>query len=385
VLIFVLFLFSLLSLALTLWRWLVSLLFPLHQPLKTSKTTPAITVLKPLKGVETETHRCLKSWLELRYPGPLQILFGVASPDDPVCGIVRELLASHPGVNARLVICPEILGPNRKVSTLMQLEKHIEYSLVFISDADVWVKPGFLESVTPYFERPGTGLVNCFYRYANPGTLPMLWESVGVNADFWSQVLQARSLKDADFALGAVMALPLSRLKEIGGFGALVHYLADDYHLGRKVAASGGEIIFAQEPVDCFETQRSWGRAWDHQLRWARTIRVCQAVPYFFSILNNATFWPLLLLLASLCGDRGSGDAAVPVVCVIAVTIRILSAFYLQWRLLERNPGLVGALLAPVKDLLDVVIWAISFLGNTIEWRGDHYRILKDGDLERID
>jgi len=33
-----------------------------------------------------------------------------------------------------------------------------------------------------------------------------------------------------------------------------------------------------------------------HQLRWARTIRVCQPFPFFMSILNNSTLWPLLWL-----------------------------------------------------------------------------------------
>lgn len=363
----------------------MSLLFPLHKRVNGGNSNFAITVLKPLKGVETETHRCLKSWLELEFGGPIQILFGVASAKDPVCDIVRELLASHPKVNARLVICPEALGPNRKVSTLMQLEKLIEHPLVFISDADVCVTPDFLGAVTPYFEHPETGLVNCFYRYANPNTLPMRWESVGVNADFWSQVLQAKSMRDADFALGAVMALPHQRLRDIGGFGSLVHYLADDYHLGRRVARNGGRIIFAQEPVDCYEAQRSWQKAWEHQLRWARTIRVCQPVPYFFSILNNATFWPFLLFLALASGATGGNFNAAWTLCGVSVVFRMASAFHLQWRLLGKNPGLLGAVMAPVKDLLDVVIWALSFLGNTIEWRGDHYRIIKDGELEKID
>ena len=46
----------------------------------------------------------------------------------------------------------------------------------------------------------------------------------------------------------------------------------------------------------------TFGEVWIHQLRWARTIRVCQSVPYFFSILNNVTLWALLL---ALLGDFG--------------------------------------------------------------------------------
>ena len=41
----------------------------------------------------------------------------------------------------------------------------------------------------------------------------------------------------------------------------------------------------------------NWAQVWKHQLRWARTIRVCQPLPYFFSVLANATVWPLLWLL----------------------------------------------------------------------------------------
>jgi hypothetical protein len=49
------------------------------------------------------------------------------------------------------------------------------------------------------------GLVHCFYQLANPTTPAMRWEAIAINADFWSQVLQSRSLKPLDFALGAVM------------------------------------------------------------------------------------------------------------------------------------------------------------------------------------
>ena len=55
----------------------------------------------------------------------------------------------------------------------------------------------------------------------DPTTRAMQWEAVAINADFWSQVLQAQSLKPLDFALGAVMALRRKQLEEIGGFAAL--------------------------------------------------------------------------------------------------------------------------------------------------------------------
>ena len=125
----------------------------------------------------------------------------------------------------------------------------------------------------------------------------MQWEAIAINADFWSQVLQSRSLKPLDFALGAVMATRRQHLQEIGGFAGLVDCLADDYQLGNRIARRGHSIALSPVVVECWSAPMGWAEVWKHQLRWARTIRVCQPAPYFFSLLSNATLWPLLWLI----------------------------------------------------------------------------------------
>ena len=288
---------ALLSLALTLWHFVVARRFPLHQRAADKSHAPAVALLKPLKGCDAETSECLQSWLQQDYSGPVQVLFGVASADDPVCEVVRQLIAAHPQCDARLVLCSESPGPNAKVSTLIQLERLVGHDVVIISDADVRVPPDLLSNLVTPLREPKVGLVNCFYRLANPGTLAMRWEALCVNADFWSQVLQARSLKPLNFALGAVMAVKRQALQQVGGFTALADYLADDYQLGHLIAARGWGIELCPVVVECWEPPMTWRRVWGHQLRWARTIRVCQPWPYFFSILSNATLWPMLWLL----------------------------------------------------------------------------------------
>src|SRR5207237_501871 len=108
---------------------------------------PALTLLKPLKGADAETAQCLESWLNQDYASPVQVLFGVASADDPVGPLVRELIRKHPGRDAQLVLCPDSLGPNAKVSTLAQLEKMARHDILVVSDADVRVPPDFLENI----------------------------------------------------------------------------------------------------------------------------------------------------------------------------------------------------------------------------------------------
>src|SRR5438270_3265243 len=127
----------------------------------------------------------------------------------------------------------------------------------------------------------------------------MQWEAVAITADFSSQVLQAQSLKPIDFALGAVMANRKKHLEEIGGFAALADCLADDYQLGHRIARRGYGIELCPVVVECWSEPMGWAAVWKHQTRWARTIRICQPAPYFFSILSNPTLWPLLWVFVS--------------------------------------------------------------------------------------
>ncbi|HTI97900.1 MAG TPA: bacteriohopanetetrol glucosamine biosynthesis glycosyltransferase HpnI [Dongiaceae bacterium] len=376
---------ALLSLALTLWQSLVARRFPLHQRQENPRFHPALTLLKPLKGCDAETERCLRSWLTQEYPGPVQILFGVARAEDPVCDLVRRLLAEFPGCEAQLVICTESLGTNAKVSTLIQLEQRARHDFIVVSDADVCVPADFLNQIIRALEEPAVGLVNCFYQLANPNTLALRWEAVAMNADFWSQVLQSRSLSPLKFALGAVMATRRKELAGIGGFTALVDCLADDYQLGHRIAKNGGRIELSPVVVECWSAPLSWRQVWQHQLRWARTIRVCQPLPYFFSILSNATLWPLVWLLAGLAtGLTGAALQDRLTAVLFCLLVRVGTAFILQWRLTRKLPGLASLGLTLVKDLLQVLIWFLAFAGNHIEWRGEHYRLQSDGTLKKI-
>ena len=388
---------ALLSLALALWQCLAAWRFPLHTRIADTSFAPAVTLLKPLKGRDTETTRCLRSWFAQNYAGPVQILFGVADPLDPVCDDVRALLAKFPQADAQLVICGETLGANAKVSTLIQLQRQAKYGLLVVSDADVRVPTDFLANAVALLRDPAVGLVNCFYQLANPSTAAMRWEAVAVNADFWSQVLQSRALKPLDFALGAAMTVRRSALEEIGGFAVLADSLADDYQLGHRIAARGHRIELCPVVVECWELPQGWRQVWAHQLRWARTIRICQPVPYFFSILSNGTLWPLLLLLFAP-GWMASFELPQPndvpggtllhlnvsgLVFGLCLIYRLGIASWLQRRLTGAPLPCAQALTAPLKDLLGAAIWLAAFLGNHVEWRGDRYRVELDGRLTR--
>jgi ceramide glucosyltransferase len=404
---------ALVSFALLIWQWLAARRFPLHERTSDRSFAPGVTVLKPLKGCDAATENCLRSWFVQEYAGPTQILFGVASAEDPVGEVVRKLLKEFPGRDAQLIVCSQSLGANGKISTLAQLEPLAKHEVVVVSDADVRVPPDFLPNVVAPLRESDVGLVNCFYRLANPTTLAMQWEAIAINADFWSQVLQSKSLKPLDFALGAVMITRRRQLEEIGGFKSLVNCLADDFQLGNRIARRGQRIVLSPVVVECWDPPMDWRAVWSHQLRWARTIRVSRPVSYFFSILSNVTLWALLWFAVAVPGmttqtvashDIGpiphvTGETFVsanvtismihvPVGVIVAVLLglaRILAANGFQTRLTCSSAHTNYFWLVPIKDLLQASIWFCAFIGNRVEWRGQKFKLRRDGTLEPLD
>ena len=114
---------AVLSFGIVTWQFIAAQRFPLHRRSPNPGFAPGITLLKPLKGLDPDhSERCLTSWLTQDYAGPLQFLFVVADANDPVVPLVQRLIAAHPHRDARLLIFPELVGANAKVSKLAQAE-----------------------------------------------------------------------------------------------------------------------------------------------------------------------------------------------------------------------------------------------------------------------
>ena len=193
------------------------------------------------------------------------------------------------------------------------------------------------------------------------------------------------------------MLLRREHVQEIGGFRAIAHFLADDYQLGNRIARNGHQIAICPIVVECWDSPMTWRQVWKHQLRWARTIRVCRPMPYFLSILSNAGWWALLWLGIGLAVplretrvhfNDGGFDASTTVsntifVALFCLVTRILVAFDLQRRLTRSTDHWIFSWLVPVKDVLQTGIWFCAFIGNTIEWRGQKFTLNPDGTLKK--
>ncbi len=174
---------------------------------------PAVSVLKPLKGVDARMYAGLTSHARQEYSGGFELVFGVHEAGDPAVAEVARLRAEFPGVAMKLVVCPRALGSSGKVSNLVQMLEQAAYEHVLINDSDILVSPGYLAGVMRHFSGEGVGMVTAPYIGCTGagGRERTMWarmEALGIATDFMPGVLTARKLEGGiRFGLGSTLAM----------------------------------------------------------------------------------------------------------------------------------------------------------------------------------
>jgi ceramide glucosyltransferase len=343
-----------------------------------SPEAPSVTVLKPVKGMDPGSYENFASFCRQEYEGPVQLLFAAASADDPVISVIYRLMEEFGDSRVSMVINPAIHGPNYKVSNLINAFPQARHDIIIVCDSDIRVPPDYLKNVTAHFSDSRVGLVTSLYRSSNAPTIATAIEATGFTAEMIPNVLVALHLEGLSFALGASMAVRREALAAIGGFEALVDYLADDYQLGNKVHRAGWRIALDGTFVESMLGAEELLPVLARQLRWARTMRVSRPGGYLASGMTLP--FPAMLLAAFVAPSLAPALSAIALLyCVRLAVATIFSQCFVRDRLLPAWLWLI-----PVRDMLAFFTWALSFLGNRIEWRGSRYRLRPGGKIEEL-
>jgi ceramide glucosyltransferase len=226
-------------------------------------------------------------------------------------------------------------------------------------------------------QTPKTGLVTCLYRGVPAGTLASQLESLGISTDFIAGVLAARQIEGGlRFGLGSTLAFRKRDLIAIGGFEAILDYLADDYELGRRVAQHSLNVKLSESVVETYLPAYNLSSFLYHQLRWARTIRASRPSGYAGLLFTFTLPWAVLTLILA------HGAAWTLGLLAAALTARVAMSLVTA-RIVLRDRGFVSySWLLPIRDFLAVPIWLGGLVGSEIMWRGEVFH-LKNGKLTR--
>ena len=215
---------------------------------------PGVSVLKSLKGLDPGMLDAFRTHCRQNYAGEYELIFGVADASDPAISAVKQLQIEFPERAIRLLVCPERLGTNGKISTLMQMEPEARNEYLLINDSDIDVSPEYLARVMSCFApeagKKPVGLVTALYRGRAHGTLGSRIESLGIATDFQAGVLLSKMIEGGlHYGLGSTLAVDRNALHAAGGLGALVDQLAEDYEMGARIDKVGYRVALCTDVV----------------------------------------------------------------------------------------------------------------------------------------
>jgi ceramide glucosyltransferase len=338
---------------------------------------PPITILKPIRGLDGDAYENMASFCKQNYP-KYEIIFGAMDERDDGVQVVRQVMENFPDLDIKLVISNRTIGTNLKVSNLANMMAEARYPLLLISDSDISVEPDYLSRVVQPMRDERVGVVTCLYRSLAHNWIATL-EAIAIPTEFFAGVLTARKMEGMKFTLGSTVLIKRSVLEAIGGFQRIADYLADDFLLGNLSAQAGYQVVLSHCIVNHTFDTKSFRDLLRHQVRWSRGTRVCRPRGYLGLITTYGTFTSLLFLLAS--GGSSAGWAALAVTWIARLAMGwIIGINYLNDPVAKRAFWLV-----PIRDLLTFAIWCCGLVGNKVEWRGQKFRLTKDGKLLPIE
>jgi ceramide glucosyltransferase len=333
-----------------------------------SAISPGVSVLKPLRGLDYNSYEAFVSQVRQEY-STFEILFGVREHDDPAAAEVRRLICDFPDAPVRLIVGAADAA-NGKVGVLMELARHAGYPVWVVNDSDITVSQTYLSSIVAPLADASIGLVTCLYR-AQAASVPAAWEALGIATDFMPSALVAPLIGVREFGLGSTLAFRASDLEQIGGFAAVADYLADDYQLAKRITTLGKTVLLSTYVVETSANDSTWRGVWQHQLRWARTIRLSKASSYAGLPITHAGVWALV---AAACG------AWVP--AVVLLVARIASALITGCFVLRSSVAAGFFWLAPLWDVYAFAVWVASYMSREVRWRDRTLAIDSQGRIE---
>jgi ceramide glucosyltransferase len=327
---------------------------------------PPVSLVRPLCGIDNYAAQTLLSTFELDHPR-FEILFCVADASDPVLPLIKDLIAAHPTVDARLLIGNDCVSANPKLNNVVKGWRAASHDWVVIADSNVLMPRDYIQRLFASW-RADTGLV------ASPpiGSQPR---------GFWAEIecaflntYQARWQYIVDsfgrgFAQGKTTLWRRADLEASGGIEALGKEVAEDAAATKIVRGAELKVRLVDRPLAQPLGRRSASEVWNRQLRWARLRRASFFIYFLPEILSGG-------VLPMICAAILAYAFGWPVLLFIL-------AFALFWYGSEMTLAAAGGwhvsplhpLFGLIRDVMLPALFVAALRGNDFIWRGNAMQV----------
>lgn len=349
---------------------------------------PRVVVLRPCAGLEPHLRRSLESTASLRYGGPLRVVLGTSTAQDPACPVLRQVAASlrAQGLDVTVGVFGA-RGANLKASQLAGMldgmQDGAEDDVALVIDSDVELEDLDLDRMLAPLRDPSapTGAVWC----------PPVERQIHGLGDRMSAALLGGSLHaftllgalDPHGLVGKTFAIRIDALRAIGGFDGLVQHLGEDMEIARRLREKGWQTAMSPAVVTSLACRRCIRQVLGRYARWLMVIRAQRpALLASYPLLLAAT--PGLLVASSigLAFDLPGAGLALGLALAARLAIGVVASAAAR-RSLHPAAVLIDALLAD--GLLLAAFGRAAFGPAIVQWRGRSLQLGARGRLEVVE
>ncbi|UJR80664.1 Ceramide glucosyltransferase [Sandaracinus amylolyticus] len=330
---------------------------------------PAVSLLKPLKGVEESLEENLESFFTQDYGGPIEIVFATAEPDDYALPVARRVAARYPEIDVRFVLSDPDYGLNPKVANLAGALRAAKHDLVLQSDANVRARPDYLRRVVSELVEEDGALLSSMVVGVGERSPGAAMENLQLSAMIAPSTCFALHYFGVTCVIGKSMLFKRSVLAELGGLERVKDVLAEDYLLGRAFEKAGRRVILSTTVAENVNHEVSIDRFMSRHARWLKMRAVIHPPAFVADLFANPVG---LGVIATVLSGFDVRFVAALLALVIAkastdaMLLRRTRGEAMPWKLLA---------CAPLKDVLLLAIWPYAAISRSIEWRGTRLRL----------
>ncbi|CAJ0647797.1 3034_t:CDS:2 [Entrophospora sp. SA101] len=337
---------------------------------------PGVSIIRPLKGIDCNLYDNLLSTFLQDYSN-FEILFSVATENDPSIEVVRKLMNNFPQVNAKLIIGD--VGVNPKINNMIRSYESVQHDIIWILDSNVYVDPGCLGRSVEQLCQPNVGLVHHLPFAVRPDTFGSELEMMFMDTVHAKMYLAINALGPDSCIVGKSNLYRKKDIENVGGLAHFGRYMAEDNLLAREIWRKGYKHVMtsdlAYQPLGSMSST-------DYFLRRSRWIRIRKYTVTSATIVEPFTE----SIVCGLCSSYGF-NLLWNIHPVNFLVFHLLMWFMIDLKLFQslrrrKLESLRGFILAwTIREVTALPLYFYSVIGNTVGWRDGTYILMRDSTV----
>ena len=340
-------------------------------------SAPSITVIRPVKGVDTGAEGNIRSFLEMEYPGRLELLFVVDSEEDPATPLIRRLIAEHRAHAQRVELLFSGSPPPHRTGKLNAMLVGVTAAtgeLLAFNDSDSRPAKDLLgRLVTELLARADCGCTFApVVAAADRPTAGDVGYELLMNAWYGPTVSWAAEPRgELDFIMGQLMVCRRQALDAVGGVAVAEGQFVDDMYIGRALWKAGWKNVVIESPLRIFIGGMG-------PLQFFRTFR--RWILFSEGGLSFRFTWPnwvrgvsCWVAWAVLATAVATANGAAAVTALLAIAFSVYTQASLQRAYHGPRIRLHQLWVPAVIPLIGGMVQIAAKLNRRVDWRGRSY------------